>query len=774
MSQIREEYQITKGRINVRGQLVARKQGSRADYILFYQPNIPIAVIEAKDKTHTVGSGMQQALKYADMLSVPFVFSSNGEGFLFHDKTVTSGTVELELKPSEFPKPDELWKRYCKFRSLGKPEESVVKQDYYSDASGKEPRYYQVNAINKVVEAVAKGKERILLVMATGTGKTYCAFQFIWRLWKAKTKKRILFLADRNILVDQTRTNDFKPFGQAMTKIKNRQVDKSFEIYLSLYQAVTGTEEEQNIYKQFSPDFFDLIVVDECHRGSAAADSAWREILEYFSSATQVGMTATPRETESISNIDYFGEPVYTYSLKQGIQDGFLAPYKVVRIDLDKDLLGWRPERGQIDDKGFEIEDRIYNQRDMDSKIVLDQRTKVVAATISKYLKETNRFDKTIVFCEDIEHAQRMRHALVNENGDLVAVDQRYVMQITGDNDEGKAQLDNFIDPESKYPVIATTSKLLSTGVDCQTCKVIVLDQTINSMTEFKQIIGRGTRLREDFDKYFFTIIDFKKATELFADEDFDGPPVQIYSPKPDEPVSPPDPPEEPVDPPIADPPEDGDTISDGDERETIIYMPPTDLPTGDEPEKPRKFYVRNVEVSIIAERVQYLDSDGKLITESLTDYTKSHVKEEYATLKDFLNHWSRADRKSAIVEELEEKGVIFEALKDEVGKEYEPFDLICHVVYDQPPLTRKQRAKNLVAKGYFQKYQTELREVLEALLQKYADSNLDDLEDLDTLRVSPLDKFGTPVEIVGRFGSKEKFQKAVRDLSNQLYSQAS
>jgi len=773
VAQIREEFQITKGRINVRGKLVARKQASRADYVLFHKPNIPLAIIEAKDKSHSIGSGMQQALRYAEMLDVPFAFSSNGNGFLFHDRTVKSGTVERELKLNEFPSPASLWERLCEFRSLATKQQTIVTQDYYSDASGKEPRYYQLNAINKVVEAVAKGQERILLVMATGTGKTFCAFQFIWRLWKAKTKKRILFLADRNILVDQTKTNDFKPFGNAMTKIKNRQVDKSYEIYLSLYQAVTGTEEEKNIYKQFSPDFFDLIVVDECHRGSAAADSAWREILEYFSSATQVGMTATPRETATISNIDYFGEPVYTYSLKQGIQDGFLAPYKVVRIDLDRDLLGWRPERGQIDEQGFEIEDRVYNQKDMDRNLVLKKRTAVVAHTITRYLKEANRFDKTIVFCEDIEHAERMREALVNLNADMVALDSRYVTQITGDNEDGKNQLDNFIDPESRYPVIATTSKLLTTGVDCQTCKVIVLDQTINSMTEFKQIIGRGTRVREDFDKYYFTIIDFKKATELFADRDFDGPPVQIYSPKPDDPVCPPEPTKEPVEPPTSDPPDD-DGFPGDDGGETIIYDPEPGFPVDEEPERPRKYFVRDVEVSILAERVQYLDPDGKLITESLKDYTKSHVKEEFATLNEFLSHWSSSDRKTAIVEELEEKGVIFEALKDEVGKEYEPFDLICHVVYDQPPLTRKERAKNVVAKGYFRKYKAELREVLEALLDKYADSGLDDLENMETLRVAPLDKFGTPVEIVSRFGSKEKFQRAVRDLSNQLYSQAS
>lgn len=437
---------------------------NRVDYVLFYKPNIPIAVIEAKDNTHSVGDGMQQALGYAEMLQVPFVFSSNGDGFLFHNKIATDGVIEWELALHEFPSPQELWHWWSSHHGLDDEQTALVAQDYYSDSSGRTPRYYQLLAINKTVEAIARGQKRILLVMATGTGKTYTAFQIIWRLWKAKAKKRILFLADRNILVDQTMTNDFKPFGPAMTKIQKRQVNKSYEIYLSLYQAVTGSEEEKNIYKQFSPDFFDLIVIDECHRGSAAADSAWREILEYFSSATQIGLTATPKETREVSNIDYFGEPIYTYSLKQGIDDGFLAPYKVVRIDLDKDITGWRPDKGMRDKYGNEIEDRIYNQKDFDKTLVLEKRTQLVAAKISEFLRQTNRFDKTIVFCENIDHAERMRQALVNENSDLVAQNSKYVMRITGDNEEGKAELDNFIFPESKYPVIATTSKLMTTG----------------------------------------------------------------------------------------------------------------------------------------------------------------------------------------------------------------------------------------------------------------------------------------------------------------------
>lgn len=540
-TQVREEFSLTKGRIIVRGKLHTRAKHKRADYVLFYKPNIPIAVIEAKDNNHTVGDGMQQALGYADMLQVPFVFSSNGDGFLFHNKIASDGIIERELSLNEFPSVETLWQLWAQYRGLNDQQNELVTQDYFSDGSGKTPRYYQLLAVNKTIEAIAQGQNRILLVMATGTGKTFTAFQIIWRLWKSRAKKRILFLADRNILVDQTMTNDFKPFGSAMTKIQKRQANKSYEIYLSLYQAVTGNEEEKNIYKQFSPDFFDLIIIDECHRGSAAADSAWREILEYFSSATQIGLTATPKETKEVSNIDYFGDPIYTYSLRQGINDGFLAPYKVVRIDIDKDLTGWRPDKGMVDKHGNEIEDRIYNQKDFDKTLVLENRCQLVAKKITEFLKQTNRFDKAIVFCENIDHAERMRQALVNENADLVAQNSKYVMRITGDNEEGKAELDNFIFPESTYPVIATTSKLMTTGVDAQTCKLIVLDQRIQSMTEFKQIIGRGTRINEDYDKYYFTIIDFKKATELFADPDFDGDPVQIYEPKGDDSPVPPD-----------------------------------------------------------------------------------------------------------------------------------------------------------------------------------------------------------------------------------------
>jgi len=762
MGQIREEVFFTAGRVIVRGRLVARGKAKRADYILYYKPNIPIAVIEAKDNTHPVGSGMQQALSYGEILDVPFVYSSNGDAFLEHDRVTAQGKPEREIPLEDFPSPKELWGRYCTSRGFDASQEEIVTQEYYVDASGKSPRYYQLTAINRTIEAIAQGQDRILLVMATGTGKTYTAFQIIWRLWKSRIKKRILFLADRNILVDQTRVNDFKPFGPAMTKIKNRQVDKSYEIYLALYQAVTGTEEIQNIYRTFSPDFFDLIVIDECHRGSAAEDSIWREILEYFHSATQIGLTATPKETKYVSNIHYFGKPVYTYSLKQGIEDGFLAPYKVIRIDLDKDLLGWRPERGKRDKYGQEIEDRIYNQKDFDRDLVLEKRTELVARKTTEFLKGSDRFDKTIIFCEDIDHAERMRQAISNQNADEVKKNHRYVMRITGDNEEGKLEVDNFIDPESRYPVIATTSRLLTTGVDAQTCKVIVLDRIIRSMTEFKQIIGRGTRINEDFNKFFFTILDFKKATELFSDPDFDGEPVQIYEPGPNDSVIPPDEKEPDETYPTAGPQDMGESSGPGD-----------DSPPEPQPGRRVKYVVDDVEVTVIAERVQYYGKDGKLITESLKDYTRKAVRKSYASLDQFLKRWNEADRKQAIIEELEEAGVLFDPLAEAVGKDFGPFDLICHVAFDRPPLTRKERAEQVRKRDYFAKYGDEARAVLNALLDKYADEGIENIESMNVLRLQPLNAHGTPVEIINRFGGKDQYQQALLELEAHLYEAA-
>ena len=760
--QVREEVSFTKGRIIVRGKLHSRGESRRADYILYHQPNLPIAIIEAKDNKHSVGSGMQQALGYAEALDVPFVFSSNGSGFLFHDRSGTGSQVETSLSMEQFPSPGELWQRYCQWKGLEGEAQQRVEAPYYDDGSGRSPRYYQMNAINRTVEAVARGQDRILLVMATGTGKTYTAFQIIWRLWKSRQKKRILFLADRNILVDQTKSNDFKPFGQAMTKIAKRQIDTSYEVYLSLYQAVTGAEEEKNIYKQFSPDFFDLVVIDECHRGSAAEDSAWREILEYFSGATHIGLTATPKETKEVSSITYFGEPVYSYTLKQGIEDGFLAPYKVVRIDFDRDLQGWRPPKGMKDKNGELIEDRIYDLKDMDRALVMEARTQLVAEKITAFLKATDPYQKTIVFCDDINHAERMRQALVNLNPQRVAESRKYVMRITGDDQEGKAELDNFINPEARYPVIATTSKLMTTGVDAQTCKLVVLDQHIKSMTEFKQIIGRGTRINEEYGKYWFTIMDFKKATELFADPAFDGEPVVIFEPGSGESPVPPDEMDDP-----------GAPL--GDPTDPLAPGEGSDETGGGDGPKRVKYVIDNVTVSVVAERVQYYGPDGKLITESLRDYTRSCVAKQFASLDDFLKRWSNAEQKKAIIDELAAQGVMWEALAEEVGKKQtaplDPFDLICHIAFDQPPLTRKERAEQVKKRDYFSKYAGAARQVLEALLDKYADTGVEHIEDIKILQLDPFSQIGSPIELIKAFGNRAGYEQAVQDLEAQLYS---
>ena len=779
-SQVREEVSFTAGRIIVRGRLHTRGKRRRADYVLSYKKNMPIAIIEAKDNNHSLGDGMQQALAYSDALDAPFVFSSNGDGFLFHDRTGHFGQTETTLSLDEFPSPETLWELYCQHKGIHQNARQTVEQPYYDDGSGRTPRYYQTVAINRTVEAVARGQNRILLVMATGTGKTFTAFQIIWRLWKSKQKKRILFLADRNILVDQTKNNDFKPFGQAMTKVTNRTVDPSYEIYLSLYQAVTGSEDEQNIYKQFSPDFFDLVVIDECHRGSASVDSAWRQILDYFSAATHVGLTATPKETKEVSNIDYFGEPVYTYSLKQGIEDGFLAPYKVVRIDLDRDLQGWRPSKGQTDKHGELIEDRIYNQKDFDRQLVLEKRTEVVARKVTEFLEQTDPYQKTIVFCEDIDHAERMRQALVNLNPERVKENRKYVMRITGDEQEGKAELDNFINPEERYPVIATTSKLMTTGVDAQTCKLIVLDQRIQSMTEFKQIIGRGTRINDDYNKHWFTILDFKKATELFADPAFDGDPVKVYEPKGDDSIVPDDEHEalapDNTELPLSEEAE-GYEVEPGETWHSDDSTPA--WPTGDEEKTKRvKYVVGDVEVNVIAERVQYLGPDGKLITESLKDFTRKKVKEQYATLTDFLKGWNEAERKQAVIEELAEQGVMWDDLIKDVSKklgaEPDPFDVICHIVYDQPPLSRKERAEQVRKQDYFSKYEGASKEVLDALLDKYTDDGIEPIEDVKVLTIAPFSQLGAPMELLQAFGGKPGYTEAVKDLEDQLYRQTS
>lgn len=758
LTQVRREYSFTAGRVFVRGMIAVRGKQKRADYLLFFESNLPIAVVEAKDNRHGVGAGMQQAIAYAETLDVPFVFASNGDGFMFHDRTGLSTPVERFLPLDQFPSPTELWSRYRAWKGFSQEAERVIRYPYYEDTSGREPRYYQRIAIQRTVEAIASGQRRVLVAMATGCGKTYTAFQIMWRLWKAGTVKRVLFLADRNILVDQTLSGDFKPFGGVMTKVTGRHIDKAFEVYLTLYQAVTGTEEERNVYRQFSPDFFDLIVIDECHRGSANEDSAWRDILDYFEPAVQLGLTATPKETKHVSTLTYFGDPTYTYSLKQGIDDGFLAPFKVVRIDLDKDVQGWRPTAGMVDDRGREIEDRVYNQQDMDRGLVLNQRTERVAEKIVAYMLATDPYGKTIVFCQDVDHAERMRSALVNEVALRMPHEagntSRFIQRITGDNTEGKLSLDDFIDPKQRYPVIATTSKLLSTGVDAKTCKLIVLDQRIQSMIEFKQIVGRGTRIYEEGGKLWFTIMDFKKATELFADKDWDGEPEVIYEPGSDDSPEPPEPPEPPG-PPNTGEDEDEDDGPDG---------PRT---------PPVKYVITPVEVMVVAERVQYYGKDGKLITESLKDYTKQTVQEQYATVDDFLRRWIEADRKQAVIEELREHGVLLEALADMVGTEMDPFDLVCHVVYDRPPLTRRERANNVKKRDVFTKFGHQARAVLDALLEKYADEGLGHVEDIGVLRVQPLSDLGTLAELVNAFGGKKGYVAAVRELEAALYTTA-
>lgn len=739
MAQMREEYPITAGRIIARGQVCKREKPLKADYVLFYKPNKPIAIVEAKDNNHTMSDGMQQALNYARMMNVPFVFSSNGDGFIFHNRYIQEGERETVLSLDEFLSPETLWQMYVEQNSISPAQSKIIDEPYYVDNPNKQPRYYQINAINRTVEAIAAGQDRVLLVMATGTGKTYTAFQIIWRLWKAGIKKRILFLADRTALISQTFTNDFAPFKDKMTWVTKQNFDTAHEIYLGLYQGLTGEDEDANsLFKQFSPSFFDLIVVDECHRGSAKADSQWREVLEYFSAATQIGLTATPKETKEVSNIDYFGDPVYTYTLKQGINDGYLAPYRVIRVFFDKDVEGFVPYTGQTDDNGEVIDDRIYNALDFDRNIVLEQRTKLVAKTVSDYLKKHNcRMDKTIFFCVDQEHADRMRRALVNENSDMMAVDERYVMRITSNDEAGVDQLDNFRNVESQYPVLVTTSKLLSTGVDVQTIKYIVLDSNIRSMTEFKQIIGRGTRVREDLGKLYFTIFDFRDVTRLFYDPDFDGPCEQD---------------------------EDFD---------------PTKGHHGDPPPKPpkpvnpqKKYMVSGEPVTILKKMVQYMDRDGKLITESLIDYTKKNVLNQYATLDDFLSAWGAAERKEVIIKEMEEHGILFSELCEQINQDLDPFDLICHIVFDQPPLTRRERANNVRKRNYFTKYGEKAAEILDALLTKYADSGLSDLENVDVLKVDPIKQYGTQVYIVNTiFGGIAKFRQAIKNLEAAIYA---
>lgn len=753
LGQIKTEYSFTDGKIIVRGNTVKRGERKRADYILYYKKNLPIAIIEAKDNRHSIGDGLQQGISYAEILDVPFVYSSNGDGFMEHDMEM--GT-EQKLSLSEFPSPELLWKRFCAYKGYTEEKANLITTPYYFQAGDKTPRYYQRNAINRTIEAVVNGQKRILLVMATGTGKTYTAFQIIHRLHSSNLKKKILYLADRNILIDQTMVQDFHPFEKIMTKIEGKKLDPAYEIYMSLYQQLAGDENVEP-FRAFKPDFFDLIIIDECHRGSAKEESRWRKILEYFKDATHIGLTATPKETKNVSNISYFGDPIYTYSLKQGIEDGFLAPYKVVRVGLNVDLQGYRPESGKVDEDGELLEDREYNIKDFDKNLVIDERTKAVAKFVSNFLKRTNRFDKTIVFCIDIEHAERMRQALINENSDLVKENPKYIMRITGDNPEGKKQLDYFIDAGSKYPTIVTTSKLMTTGVDCKTCKLIVLENNINSMTEFKQIIGRGTRIKSDAGKEFFTIIDFRNASRLFADPDFDGEPVQIFEPNPDE---------DPVPPDVI--PEDGPG---GDS--------PPDTPDTPEPPPPgepfKKRYVKGVPVFICIERVQYYGDNGKLITESLRDYSKRNILSEYATLDDFLSAWNGEKRKQAIIDELENHGVLLESLENIAGKpNLDAFDLICHIAYDKPALSKSDRVNNVKKKGYLHKYSGLAQQVIEALLEKYMNDGIFasiDMESTKILDNDPFNRIGSPIKIAKAFGGKDAYLQAIKELQLELYA---
>ena len=760
-TQIREEVYFTDGKIYVKGNKSKRAKGKKADYILYYKPNIPVAIIEAKDNNHRVQDGIQQGLEYANILDIPVVFSSNGDEFYEHDKTLSNGVVERKISLNNFPTPDELWERYKKYKKIEtQEEEKIISQDYFFDAQGRFPRYYQQIAINRTVEAIAKGQNRILLVMATGTGKTYTAFQIIHRLWKSGAKKRILFLADRNALIDQTKKGDFRHFKDKMTVIRKKHIDKSYEIYLALYQGLTNYDEDKDAYKEFSSDFFDLIVIDEAHRGSASEDSSWREILDYFSSATQIGLTATPKETKTISNIEYFGESVYTYTLKEGIDDGFLAPYKVLRVGLNVDLEDYEPEIGKKDKDGNEIEQRIYNRKDFDRSLVIDERTYMVAQRVTEFLKATDRFSKTIIFCTDIDHASRMRSAIANLNSDLVAKNSKYVMQITGDNDEGKRELDNFINPQETYPVIATTSKLMTTGVDAQTCKLIVLDSNIGSMTEFKQIIGRGTRINEEYGKTFFTIMDFRGATDKFADPDFDGESVMIKDIFDGDEILNPE--EEKIDSII-------------DENGEEIIFEPFNIPDAGEIEdiekkKREKVYINGVDVTILNERVQIRNSEGKLITTSYKEYSKQKVHEEFSSLDDFLNRWSSSEKKQVIIDELYEKDIIFEELKIDIGKDMDIFDLICHIAYDKPPLTRKERANSVQKRDYFNKYEGKAKEILKALLEKYSDEGIETIETIEVLKLPEFSSFGTAIEIVNTFGGRDKYLEAIKDLENEIY----
>ncbi|MRG74653.1 EcoAI/FtnUII family type I restriction enzme subunit R [Limosilactobacillus reuteri] len=753
----RMEYEYTDGRITVVNNTTKRGERKKIDYLLNYHENVPLAIIEAKDLRHTYDHGMQQGIDYAEglkhakSLQVPFVYASNGEAFLEHDMLTGK---ERKLAMNEFPTKEELWERFKQEKGLTPNQIKVINEPYYSTRESRKPRYYQRIAINRSVNAITNGQRRVMLVMATGTGKTFTAFQIVYRLLQSGIKKRVLYLADRNILVDQAMTDDFSPLLSKATKVQGGKMDSSYQIHFALYQQLAGREEDagHEPFRQFKPDFFDLVVIDEAHRGSAKKDSQWRKILDYFDgpNVTHFGMTATPKNEKGASNIDYFGEPIYTYSLKQGIDDGFLAPYRVIRVNFDVDINGFRPTKGEKDANGQVIEDRQYTSKDFDRTMIIADRTKKVAKYVSDYLKKNHeRFNKTIIFCEDIDHAERMRTALVNENADLVRQNPKYVMKITGDDKVGKSQLSNFEDVTSKYPVLVTTSKLLTTGVNVKTCKLIVLDQNINSMTEFKQIIGRGTRLDEAHGKTFFTIMDFKGVSRLFADPKFDG---------------------EPEDTVIDDDGQGGVNFNNGDKK--ADKKEKSDI--GDKVSEGRtKYLVNNKQVQIVNSQAEYLDADGKLITTSLRDYTKKNVLGQYATLDKFIEKWRKSDNKQELLDDMENHGIFYkEIISDENLKDLDPFDLLVHLAYNQKPLSKSERVANVKKSGLLDKYQGEARTILETLLDKYKNDGIEELESRKTLSLPEFEQYGGPVKIILKvFGGKKNYQNAVSEMKEKIYS---
>ena len=740
------ETQITDGQYNLRGNIASRGPAKRADYLLYINANNPIAVVEAKDNNRSISHGLQQAMAYAQMLDLPFAYSSNGDGFAEHD--FLTGKERI-LQLNEFPSQAELIARYKQEANINTEQETLIEQPYYSSQTTYPPRYYQRIAINRTLDAIAKGQNRILLVMATGTGKTYTAFQIVYRLLQSEIKHKILYLADRNILVDQSIQQDFAPLEKVIHKINvakdNKTTITSHQVYFSLYQQLIGDNDEEHFSKLFKPDFFDLIIVDECHRGSAKDDSRWRRILEYFNSATQIGMTATPKETKYISNLSYFGEPVYTYSLKEGIEDGFLAPFKVINITTNIGD-GWRPYKGQKDIFGNEIEDRIYNNSDYDYNIIIEDRIVQVAAEITNYLKATDRMAKTIVFCPTEDAAERMRQALVNLNSDIVKEHPDYIVRITGSDEYGKSKLDYFISVSAKYPVIATTSKLLSTGADCKMTKLIVLDEMIGSMTEFKQIIGRGTRLRPKEGKTHFVVMDFRNVTRLFADPDWDGP-IEIddeYTPK-----------------------KPGAYPEGGKNTGGIAEPPP-------EPYIPKPIINKEgCKVEVIYKTVSVYDVNGKLLRqESIVDYTKKNILDEYASLDNFIRQWTAQQKKEKIREMLLNEGIDLEKLKAEQNMtEVDDFDFICHIAFDKKPLTRKERANNVKKRDFLSKYSGMAREILNALLDKYMNTGIYEIEKTDILKLDPFIKYGKPSKIASYFGSRDAYLKAVQELENEIYT---